>query len=45
MVENVKKNLFKKDSLKQLLETYGNSLHLADHLSEDPRDNGEEELF
>ena len=35
-IENIKNNLFKKDSLKLLLEKQELSLHLADHINESP---------
>ena len=34
--EKIKNNLFKKDSLKLLLEKQELSLHLADHINESP---------
>ena len=38
-IENIKNNLFKKDSLKVLLEKQEASLHLADHINESPSQN------
>ena len=35
-IENIKNNLFKKDSLKVLLEKQEASLHLCDHINESP---------
>lgn len=35
-IENIKNNLFKKDSLKILLEKQEASLHLCDHINESP---------
>jgi hypothetical protein len=38
-IENIKNSLFKKDSLKVLLEKQEASLHLADHINESPSQN------
>ena len=45
IMENVIASLNKKDSLKVLLEHYEDSLHKADHITESPRGNREEDLI